>query len=88
MLYSTVHGFDWWRTQQSWQTGLLGVKWWQVGVYLLGTSVRHDQLHLRRWREGSHQTWRCHCINDMLLAHRLQIPPARNHTKDHNKLIY
>jgi len=75
MLHSTVHGFDWW-------TGILGeVKWWGLGVYLLGTSVWQGQLHLSRWREGSDQTWHCHCINDMLLAHHLKIPLARNHTK-------
>jgi len=54
MLYSTVHGFDWWTMQQSSQMGLLGVvKWWGLGVYLLGTSVWQGQLQT----EGSDQTW-------------------------------
>jgi hypothetical protein len=40
------------RSQQSWQTGLLGVvKWREVGAYLLESSVYKSQLCLGRQAE-------------------------------------
>ena len=34
------------------------------------------------------QTWYCHCTSDLLLAHQLKIPPAKNHALHYTTVTF